>query len=887
MINKKAKWWTVVPGIILFMGLFSIQPGLITAGTIETPEQYFGFKPGTDRMLFKYEQLIGYLQKLEAASDRLKMVEIGQSPLGRTMYIAFISAPENINNLETLKKINRDLALNPGIPEADREAMIRQGKVFFLATLSMHSTEVGPSQAAPLIAYQLLTAQDEETMNWLDNVVYMMVPCHNPDGMNMVVEHYLKYRGTKYEGCSLPGVYHKYVGHDNNRDFVSLSQSDTRAIAAIYNREWFPQVMVEKHQMGSTGPRYYVPPNHDPIAENIDAGIWNWSGLFGANMIKDMTAAGLKGIAQHYLFDDYWPGSTETCIWKNVIGFLTEGASSRVATPIFVEPNELRAGGKGLSEYKKSINMPLPWPGGWWRLGDLVELERVSTLSIIKTSAGHRSDILRFRNEICRREVQKGSSQPPYYYVMPLRQHDQSELVHLVNLLHEHGVQVYRLDAPATIEGRAYSKGDIVVPLAQPFRAFIKEVMEAQSFPVRHYTPGGKIIYPYDITSWSLPLHRGVESEEIDTPAANVRSLLQKVEMPFRLGVEIDGPVWAAIFPAGHNESFRAAFRALQAGLKVERLIEPLRVEGTEYGRGSFVIRSGSEKGDRLKGLIGEMKAAPKPLLKPVSFKASTVRLPRIALVETHLHDMDSGWTRYLFDSYSLPFTVVQPADFSRTDFVKDFDVVIFPDNRKSVLMTGRRKDGEDYYPSYYPPEYVKGMGKEGLARLMRFLDRGGIIVAWGKSTHLFIGNLEIPAQKGKDRGETFRLPVRDIFPAIRQAGFRCPGSLLRLQLLENHPLTLGLKKEIGAFFERGPVFSTSLPHFDMDRRVIGKFPEKDILLSGFCEQEEKLANRSVLVWLKKGRGQLVLFGFRPQFRASTQGTYKLLFNALLLTPLE
>jgi len=333
---------------------------------IPKPTDFFGFEPGSDRNLFVYEKLIEYLKKLDSISNRLKMLEIGKSPLGKPMYIAFFSTEENLNKLENLKEINKQLALNPDIPDDKRESMIRNGKVFVTMTLSMHSGEVAPSQSAPLIAYDYVTSQDQQLLNIFENVIYMMVPCHNPDGMNMIVNHYNKYKGTKYEGSSMPGVYHKYVGHDNNRDFVTLTQSDTRAIANIFNKDWFPQVMVEKHQMGSRGPRYFVPPMHDPITENIAAELWNWTWVFGSNMIKDMTAAGLSGISQHYLFDDYWPGSTETCIWKNVIGMLTEAASVRYAKPIFIEPTELSVYGKGLSEYKKSINMPDPWPGGWW-----------------------------------------------------------------------------------------------------------------------------------------------------------------------------------------------------------------------------------------------------------------------------------------------------------------------------------------------------------------------------------------------------------------------------------------------------------------------------------------------------------------------------------------
>ena len=362
---------------------------------IQKPTDYFGFAPGSDRNVFGYEQLISYLQGMDAVSDRLQMLEIGKSPLGKPMYIAFISDPANIARLDELKAINKKLALDETLSDTEQKDLIRKARVFVLATLSMHSDEIGPTQALPLIAYDLCTTNDPVKLKWLSEVVFMVVPNHNPDGMDMVIDYYQKTKGTKFDGSDMPGVYHKYVGHDNNRDFVILSQEDTRAIARIYNQDWFPQVFVEKHQMGSSGTRYFVPPNHDPIAENVDEGIWTWTGVFGSNLLNDMTASGCPGVSPHYLFDDYWPGSTETCIWKNVIGFLTECASANVASPVFVEPTELRVGGKGLSEYKKSVNMPLPWEGGWWKLSDIVKYEIISTESILKTACVNRDAILK------------------------------------------------------------------------------------------------------------------------------------------------------------------------------------------------------------------------------------------------------------------------------------------------------------------------------------------------------------------------------------------------------------------------------------------------------------------------------------------------------------
>ena len=851
------------------------------AANVPQPEKFFGFKPGADRQLFDYEKLVDYLKRVDEVSDRVQMMRFGSTALGKPMYIVFISAPDNLANLDRLKEINKELATNTSLSEEKRKQMVKEGKVFFLATLSMHSNEVGPSQAAPLIVYELATTNDAEILNRLSKVVFMMVPCHNPDGMDMVVHHYLKYRGTKYEGTSLPGVYHKYVGHDNNRDFITLSQPETRAISRIFSTEWYPQVMVEKHQMGRTTARYFVPPMHDPIAENIDGAVWNWTWVFGSNMSTDMTEQGLKGISQHYLFDDYWPGSTETCIWKNTIGMLTEAASVKHATPVFVEPNELGGAGKGLSEYKKSINMPDPWPGGWWRLADIVQYEIASTLSILKTSALYHDEILKGRNEVAGKEVEKGLNSPPYYFVLPPDQHDKSEWVSLVNLLIEHGVKVYQLSQSYMMNNTEYPAGSVVIPLAQPIRAFIKEVLEAQTFPERHYTPGGKLIKPYDITSWSLPLHRGLKADEIDRRDKEFEALFNEISGEFSLKTLNTGNDKAMIFPSNNNESYKVAFLALSRGVQVKRTDKPAAVKNMEIPSGSFVIPAA---GKTTKKILDEITVSPVFVSGTDRLSLRKVKMPRIALVETYFHDMDAGWTRFVFDIYHIPYMVIRPGDFKKTDFTKKFDIVIFPDADKNVLMSGKYKSKERYYVSNYPPEYTQGIGKEGMEKLMTFLDKGGIILSWRRSSELFLGPLEI--KRGKDKKEEFQLPIRNIAEQVKKQGLYCPGSLLKIELLPNHPLTYGMEKEAGIFYRGQPLYATSIPSFDMDRRVIAAFPEKNILLSGYCQNADKLANKTVMAWLKKGKGQLVFMGFNPQFRASTQGTFKLLFNALLLEKL-
>jgi hypothetical protein len=841
---------------------------------VPDPVSVFGFAPGADRKLIDYSQLIDYVEQVADASPRVAVTEIGRTTLDRPMKLVFISSPENLARLDELRSINRRLALDPLIPDGERESLVASSPVFLMATLSMHSGEVGPAQTLPLLTHLLATTDDPEILKWLDDVVVMVVACLNPDGMDMIVNHYRKNLDTPYEGGSMPGLYHHYVGHDNNRDFVALTQAESRAVSRTYSTDWYPQVLIDKHQMGKTGPRYFVPRYHDPIAENIDGGLWTWSDVFGSGMAREIGAAGLTGVASNWVFDEYWPGATTTSHWKGVISLLTEAASARVATPVFVEKSERRVRGKGLSEYKKSVNMPSPWPGGWWRLGDIVNYELASWRGALKTASMMREEILTFRNDLCRAEIERGRTEPPYYYVIPSIQHDASERDHLVALLAEHGVEVARLAADVTVGDRSFAAGDFVVPLAQPYRPFIKEVMEHQRYPVRHYTPDGEVIRPYDITSWSLPLHLGVTAIELETRSESLEAALAGLDDPGVTRPQTD-TVWGVALDPRDNASYRVVFAALEAGARVARAPEGLTVGETTMPPGTFVV-------EKPRGAVAESLAGTRfhPLAARPDVELISIAKPRVALIETWYHDMDAGWTRYLLEDYGVAYTVVRPGDVATADLAGSFDVVVFPDADKDVLTEGKYKTAGEYLVNDYPPECRKGLGEDGTKQLNAFIESGGTIVAWGRSTEVFFENLTFGEG---DQAMEVELPVRDDAEDLGEAGFYAPGSLLSVQLSTDHPVSWGMPAEFGVFTRGRPVLATELPILIADRRVLGVFPEQEILLSGYAENVELLADRPAMVWARAGRGQFVFFGFQPQFRASTPGTFKLIFNSLLL----
>ncbi len=855
--------------VFLFVSLFSTSGQKITP-----PSAFYGFNPGDDQKLIGYNGLMDYMALLEKESGMVRVIPVGKTEMGQTMHLVFVSSSENIKNLESLRKINKRLALDPKIPDEERRDLISKGKAFVFATLSMHSAELGPGQSSPIMAYQLIT--DPNLKPFLNEVVFMMTPSSNPDGLDMIVDHYNKYIGTPYEGSNLPGVYHKYIGHNINRDYISLLMKENQVIADVYNKTWHPHILLDKHQMGMNGPRYFVPPNHDPIAQNIDEALWNWSWVIGSNMARDMAAKGLTGVSQQYVFDNYWPGSTETSLWKNVISLLTEAASTRLGSPVFIEPNELR-GGSGLADYKKSINMPAPWPGGWWKLGDIVEYEIESTYSAIRTAARQKDEILRSLNDLVRKEVNLGLTTPPYYYLISAKQHDPSELIRMLLLLERHGINLFKLDREVVIDGKVFYQGDFVIPMSQPFRPFIKEVLELQEYPVRRYSPGGEMIMPYDITSWSLPLNFGMKIFEVNANQQVLNGNYSQYKVS-EMGKAFDkNQIGFMIFSGQNNESFKIAFKALAEKIPVFRSNQEMVVDDKTIPAGSFLIEIANRNSSKVQKIL-EVATVQPSFIKPKPEGLKKVTMPRIALVETFLHDMDGGWTRFLFDTYGIPYTVLRPGQIKDFNLTKEFDKIVFPDMGSGAIMQGGSARGDDYSNPFLPPGYATGMGTDGWQKVLEFIQNGGVVISWGRSIDLFTGQMN----PGKEQ-QNFRFPISNQSRTLAGQGLIIPGTHLKVQLLENHPITMGMPEKVAVFQNTTNAIQTSIPTHDMERRVIGRFAPDNVLLSGYADKINLVENMPALVWLQKGKGQVVLFTFNPNFRGSTPATLKLVFNSLLI----
>ncbi len=832
----------------------------VAAAELPSPEEFLGRVPGEDRYLVPWERVVAYMQVAAESSERVSIESAGTSTHGRDIPVVILTSAANQKRLEHYRSVARKLANPDRLSPSDRDRLIEEGRLIILITCTIHSTEVGSTQMAPGLVYELATSNAPEVQRWLDETIVLLMPSINPDGQVMVVDWYNKWLGTKYEGGPMPWLYHEYVGHDTNRDFYMLTQDETRAVNRVLYHRWFPQVFLDEHQMGSTGPRMFVPPQTDPLAPEVHSLIFRQADLLGTHMALRLEEADKHGVGSNMIFDSYWPGGTRnTAWWKNVTGLLTEVASARVATPIFIDPGELRGGGKGFPKYQRRANFPSPWNGGWWRLADIVAYMDIATKALIEAGASHRKGILRNFVEM----GLEAAATDEATWVIPTTQHDPVAAVQLVELLLEHGVRVERAMGPVTAGSHRYDAGSYLVSTAQPYGAFAETMLRPQRYPEVLVTPDGPIVPPYDATTWSLPLLMGVRVAEHVSVEAGSR------------------PVHTAEFPKSPpTGSGTGGWLISRSVATATALGNRLLAEGHDLywlPNGDLWLSPEAVSAHDLRRAADELHCPVVPASqRPSSTQALRLRPVQVGLYAPWIASMDEGWTRWVLEQNRFEVTRLRNADLSSEGWGDHVDVLLLPSVDPAILRTGELPDERRRYSrGPLPPDYQGGIGSTGGESIASWVRAGGTAVAMGQSADYLIELLE--------------LPVVNVLQSLDNGELSCPGSLLRVDLDDDHPLAAGANPTEAVYWRSSAVFRTHLPDPRFDRRVVARYPEdrRDILVSGYLRGAEHLERRAALVELKVGEGRVVLFGFRPQHRGQTVRTFRLLFNALWLANTE
>ncbi len=829
---------------------------------ITSPEEFFGFQLGSDRLIARWDKIVEYFNLLEKESGKLKVVNMGPSTMGNPFLVVIISSPENLANLDRLQEVNAKLSDPRGIPEAEIKKLVKEGKAVMCQSMSLHATEIGGTQMAPELTYDLISGEDEETQRILNNVVFFLIPSFNPDGQIWVTDWYRKTVGTEYEGAGLPWLYHLYAGHDNNRDGDFINLTESVYAAKIMYRDWVPQAYIDHHHMGSSGARFYVPPYCEPMRPYADPLIWREHSWYGAHIAYKLEEAGKSGILNAAQYPGWghfgWHWITP---FHNIAGMLTESASARLASPLYIHPEQLRGGSRQFPAYEAQTTFPNPWPGGWWRLRDIVEQKKISAWALLDLAARNKETVLWNAYLKAKRQTERGTQGKPKIYIVPITQHDPLTAVKMINTLLLSGIEIQQAQKEFNASGVIYPKGSFVISLAQPKMGLIRNLLGQTFYADNDWTRSadGSPRRPYDLATHTMNEFMGVRVDPLNEKIEGDFQIL-KGQVPVSGKVETGGNGY--YLDGRLNDSFKAVNLLHERGISVRRADKA--VSGLRPG--DFIISKGKEA--VLQDIAEQTGVDFKALKNKIKEGAHQVQKPRIGMYQRYYGgNMDEGWTRLVLEKFSFPYTSLKDAEIKKGDLIKKYDVIILPDDSAAIIMgeiTGRYRR----YFSSVPPEYRSGIGREGVEALKTFVEKGGILVTLGGATRFAI--------------EKFGLSVRNTVENLDSKEFFCPGSTVKVNIDNNHPLGYGMPEEGLVLFRGSPVFAVSSGQNSENYETVARYQERDLLRSGWLIGEEHLSNMPAMLNVKQGEGRIVLIGFRPQHRCQTHGTFKLLFNALI-----
>jgi hypothetical protein len=831
--------------LALVLAAFPVTAAQQPAVDIPTPASHFGFRIGDDGQLATAEAIEQYFEAVAAASDRVRLTDLGPTTDGRRTLAAIVSAPENIRNLEQIRLDNQRLADPRALEEADARRLAATHKVVIAIGCSIHATEIGASQAAIELLHALAISNDDATLDQLRRAVIIVIPMLNPDGHRLVVDWYNKYKNTPFEGAPLPWPDHKFAGHDINRDAFMMNMAESRNLSRFFYSQWHPQVFLTMHQLESDGPRFVAPPVTDPINPNVDPIIWREAALLGSAMTLELERDRHTGVVSNSLFDYYWPGYEDSApLGHNIVCLLTEAASVKIATPVTLPAPDQRG----------RVSAPHPWPGGRWTLRDIVDYDLSAVRGLLQAATAYRGEIVWNFYDMGRRAIDAGRKDSPFAYVIPPDQHDALAAIKLKLLLMQGGIEIQHAQETFGASGTAFPTGSDIIFLAQPYRAYAKTLIERQDYPGDRYTDR-----PYDVTGWTLPAQMGVDVRVVEKPfELPVMSRLTDMAMaPPRATIWGDKRPSYYLVEARGNAGAIAVNRLLGAKIATWWLDAPMDVNGFHYAPGTLVVAGGkttlpvvsqiaTQLGLRVDGMKGKPPSA-----------THAVSRARVAVYQPRGENADAGWTRWVLEQYEFPVVSITNADVASGNLRARLDAIVLPSVAAEMLMRGVSAD-------VVPPEYAGGLEGDGVRALEAFVRAGGTLICLDQSGAFAI--------------DAFKLPIKDVARTTRDQFF-CPGSILRIDVDAAQPLAYGMTAHSAGFFASSSAYEAA-SNAGVQEAV--RYADKDLLISGWLHGDSVIAGRSAVVQAPLGAGTIVLLGFPVQHRGQSIATFRLLFNGIL-----
>ena len=851
--------------------------------TVPHPDQYFGFKIGSDGELARYPKILEYFQLLAKQTNRVKYEELGKTTMGNSYPLLRISSPENLAKFDRLVQINRRLADPRGLSEAEAEKLAAEGKPFYFIYATIHSTEVSNGQALINIVHRLATENTPQIREILDNSVVLMVPSQNPDGQVLVIDHWYKTKGTPFQRV-YPDLYHKYVGHDDNRDWFMFTQKETRLNIEAVQNKYKPIITHDMHQQGGAGARIFVPPFTEPFDPNMHPLLRIEQSTVGQAMAHALLSEGKEGVAWEDQYD-MWSPARQYMVYHGQPRILTEIANSALADPV-KSPN-----GRPLGWQESRAHFPVPYTKDTWTLGQQVDYGITAALAGMTEVAKYgRAWLMNFYR--VNRDMANGMV-GPYAYVVSADQRDPYATFEMLDILQFGDVEIHRATAPFSANGKQYPAGSFVIKTAQPYGGFANTMLARQVYPDLRLFPGGPPEPPYDVTGHTLWMLTGVNVDSVEKPFDASLELVKKVT-PMAAAAAARPKGAYVIGPESYG-TFKMIAQLQKANVPVYRASKSFdgRAPGT------WVIPSTAASQPIVEKYSKELGVAVAGVDTPPSVEGERLKPnTRVGLYKA-AGNMPAGWNMWMLEQYGINHEVMKSQDFAG-DLNAKYDVIMLPSgSTKTRMINGLNAKTND--PAEW--SWAFGIGEAGWANLKKFVENGGTLLAVGTAVETARDLLDLPIEAVLPRrgaapvGAAGTDALRDAFTsparlmqtlrdrvAEPQSLFYCPGSLLTNEFDPNHPIAWGMPASWPVFFDDDQAYRLR-PGFGVDAEVVSRYPRENVLASGWLLGEEYLKDQANILSFKIGKGTVVTYGSQVDFRAQPRATWKLIFNGIFHGP--
>ncbi|MFD2557121.1 M14 family metallopeptidase [Sphingobacterium tabacisoli] len=890
----------------ILIWFLALSIGGVQAQQISTPKSHFGFNIGDDYQIANYKMMESYFLKVAAESNRVLIEKAGLSEEGRQQYLLVISSPENLAHVDKYRKISQSLGRAEGINEQQAKQLAKDGKPIVWIDGGMHSNETVGSHQMIETLYQLASSNDAEILNYLDKVVILMWHV-NPDGQDLLADWYMQYPNPKDRNMSIPTLYQKYVGHDNNRDFFMYNMKEASNLAKVMYVDWLPQIVYNHHQTSPDGTVVAGPPYRDPFNHVYDPLLVTGIDGVGFAMINRLNEEDKPGYVRmdQSTFSTWWNGGLRTApYFHNMIGILTEttGSPTPSTIPLVAERQIPRNGlpnpispqkwhFKQSIDYSVSMNMAILDYAS--RNGDklLYNFYKMGKNSIDRGNEDHWTpypryiDLLKtaYEKDLKAGKIVEDATsfyrskripasyfdslyrtpehRDPRVYIISAGQADFGTAVKFVNALIKSGVYVYQATEQFSIQGKQYPKHSIIVKTNQAFRPQVIDMFEPQDHPHDTEYEGGPPVRPYDAAGWTLGLQMGVQYdrfyEEITGPFERkphgVALVATTEQLPSsKGGYLINGKA---------NDAFLVVNKLIAAGLKPQRDLDSK----------DFYIDAKQQKllQQAIQNLGLQVQAVDKQPKRMAPVKAL-----KIGLFDHYGGSMPSGWARWILEQYGFNYELFYPQNIDNGD-LKKYDVVLFVGQG----IPGRNEQSTKFRlpeANLVPQELNHLMGQVSLEKsipqLKQYVENGGRIVTIGSSADL-VYHFNLPVTDPLTKAGKDNKPAR-----LSSSEYYIPTSILRASLDVSRAENAGLDENVNIVFNNSPVFQ-----FENSSTLysLGHFSNKTPLLSGWAHGQEYLDGTHIGLSAIIGKGKLIAFGPEVTNRAQSHATFKLLFNQL------